>query len=131
MKPETVEWIEKADADYAAALHARSNTAHPHHDLVVFLSPQRVKKLLKAALSERGIVFRRTHDLIELAVQLAAIVPDWAFLREDLTVLQPGAVMVRYPGIKSSDEDALTAVAACARLRQGLLALLQPRQDGP
>jgi HEPN domain-containing protein len=60
MKPETQEWIEKAEADLKVA-RREGQTADPVHDAVCFHAQQCAEKYLKAWLEEHNIAFPRIH----------------------------------------------------------------------
>jgi HEPN domain-containing protein len=84
-------------------------------EATLFHAQQTLEKGLKAVLVSRGIVFRRTHDLLELLELAKAnglVVPaDYALLAR----LAPYAVEFRYIGVTSptvSLEEAQVAVDA-------------------
>jgi hypothetical protein len=47
------------------------------------------------------------------------------FDQSDLDILEPGAVMYRYPGIRATPANAEAALRACDRIRALALPLLQ------
>ena len=49
MKPETTEWIDKAEGDWTVA-HREMRTANPVWNVVTFLAQQCAEKYLKAFL---------------------------------------------------------------------------------
>jgi HEPN domain-containing protein len=63
MKAATREWVDKAEADFAAARLVRRSRKKHSRDIVCFHLQQCVEKYLKARLEEAAIVFPRTHDL--------------------------------------------------------------------
>jgi HEPN domain-containing protein len=65
MKPETQEWIEKAEGDFKVA-RREIQTTDPVYEAVCFHAQQCAEKYLKALLEEQILVFRKTHDLVEL-----------------------------------------------------------------
>jgi HEPN domain-containing protein len=64
MKPETVEWIAKAEADLATARREADVIESANYDAVCFHSQQCAEKYLKAILVEKSVKFSRIHDLI-------------------------------------------------------------------
>lgn len=72
MKRAALEWVEKAEADYAASVRESRARAY---DLVCFLAQQVVEKYFKALLEERGATFPRTHDLGHLAALVEPFCP--------------------------------------------------------
>ncbi len=71
MRPETNEWIAKAEADFASMVREASVAESPNHDLICFLAHQSAEKYLKGLLCEDGIPFSKTHDLNKLSALLA------------------------------------------------------------
>jgi len=57
------EWVEKAEADYQAAVALNRRLKTPLPDAVCYHCQQCAEKYLKAYLIARGIVPSRTHDL--------------------------------------------------------------------
>jgi HEPN domain-containing protein len=84
-------------------------------EIVLFHAQQAIKKFIKAALVMNGVVFRRTHDLLELndrAIQTGIMLPVDSHL---LTRIGPYAVEFRYLGVIAptvSVEEAESAVNA-------------------
>jgi HEPN domain-containing protein len=64
MKPETEAWLRLADQDIDMAEAAWERG---HYPACVANCEQALEKLLKAGLVDRGVRFRKTHDLPELA----------------------------------------------------------------
>jgi len=61
-----------------------------------FHAQQSVEKFLKAVLAWRGSVFRRTHDLLELAGLIEDAGLALPVENDELGALNPYGVMVRY-----------------------------------
>jgi len=82
-------------------------------DTVCFHCQQAAEKLLKAYLVARGQLPPPTHDLILLLERIVCFDPSAEVLRDDLAVLTPYAVEMRYPdrGFAPSLEDAQEARA--------------------
>src|SRR5438874_8218026 len=98
MKAATRQWVDKAEADYAAARLLRRSRKKHSRDIVCFHLQQCVEKYLKARLEEGGLEFPRTHDLerlLDLAVELE---PLWSSLRPAMATITDYAVETRYPG---------------------------------
>jgi len=96
-----------ADADLAAfaVLHAAPGVSPA---LAGFHAQQAVEKCLKAVLFVRGVSFRRTHDLIELADLLGEANAGFPLDLDQLALLNPYAVTLRYDDLEvqtlSADE---------------------------
>ena len=65
MKPETREWIDKAEGDRKVA-RREIQTADPVWNVVCFLAQQCTEKYAKGFLEEHNIAFQKTHDLLVL-----------------------------------------------------------------
>ena len=68
-----------------------------------FHCQQCVEKYLKAALSEAGVPFPKTHHLGTLLDLIKQSVPEWEKWRASLNLLNRFGVNARYPG-ESADE---------------------------
>ena len=112
MNPLTTEWIEKASADLATAGREMRARKDPNYDAVCFHAQQCVEKLLKAALTETGRDFSRTHDLNHLLDLILPVHPLWEAFRSGFQELVAYAVEYRYPGESSTKEMAQTALNA-------------------
>ncbi|HZK80269.1 MAG TPA: HEPN domain-containing protein [Humisphaera sp.] len=117
MKTTTREWVDKAEADYAAALLLRRSRKKHTRDIVCFHFQQCVEKYMKARLEEAGVAFTKTHDLERLLDLAIPIEPAWAPLRPALAAITDYAVEVRYPGRTTTPAEALTVSRSTARIR--------------
>ena len=120
MKDETRRWVELADADLAAAKVLLKEGILA---LSVFHCQQAIEKLLKAIWIEtRGEPSPRTHNLVDLAREMALPLGEW---EQFLGRLSDQAVASRYAGAEGySQADAQEyhrrTLELCARLRQHL-----------
>ena len=127
MRPETREWVAKAEDDFRTAAHL-ADESEPYHDQVCFHCQQSAEKYLKARLEEAGQRTPKTHDLEDLLDALLHIEPLWSALRPALKFLTDYAVDFRYPGNEADAQAAKTArkyakaVRKEARLSLGLKA---------
>jgi len=126
MRPETAEWVVKAEGDFHTACRELRVTEHPNFDAACYHAQQCAEKYLKAYLVEAGQVVPRVHDLEALLNLLLPVVPSWETLREALQRLTTMAVEVRYPGFSADIEDATEAVQTAERVRQIVLAKIGP-----
>jgi len=117
MKPETVEWLDRADGDLRVA-EREIGAADPVLHVVCFLSQQAAEKYIKALMEERCIVPRRTHDLIVLLDLVGEALDPPA--RARIAALSTFGVSARYPGMDADMESAEEAVAT-ARLVKTLV----------
>jgi HEPN domain-containing protein len=117
MLPITLEWIAKAEADFATAQRELAVTDRPNYDGVCFHPQPCAEKYLKAFLQESNVVFPRTHDLADLLVLTLSIEPSWTSMQTDLNTLSAFAVEYRYPGESSDLEEAKEAVEKCESVR--------------
>jgi HEPN domain-containing protein len=90
------QWVAKAENDLLSA----DNNLRAEHvpcDAVCFHCQQAVEKLLKACLAANGHAVPHSHDLLLLLETVLQIDPDAEALRDNLAMLMPYAVEIRYP----------------------------------
>jgi HEPN domain-containing protein len=119
MNPLALEWVQKAEGDYAVTQWL-AQAAVPVHDAICFHAQQCIEKYLKAWLQEANIAFRRTHDLEELLDMILPIEPAWAVWKPEFLVLTTHAVDFRYPGRSAASGDAQHATLICSQVRQAV-----------
>src|SRR5436309_7942642 len=117
MKAATREWVDRAEADYAAALVLRRSRKKHSRDIVCFHLQQCVEKYLKARLEEGAIAFPKTHDLERLLELIVTIEPMWESFRPAMAAITDYAVEARYPGRAVSPADARTLLRETTRIR--------------
>jgi len=117
MQPLTIEWIDKAEGDFATAQRELRARNAPNFDAACFHAQQCAEKYLKARLQEAGIPIPYTHDLVALLNLVLAIEPSWSSLVSDLRALSVFGVVFRYPGVSADRSLARDAVARCKRVR--------------
>jgi len=118
MKPLTIEWIEKAEGDYASAYRELRARKHPNYDAACFHAQQCIEKYLKARLQEAEIPFTKTHDLSVLLDLVLSIEPFWEAFRSQLRSLSSYAIEYLYPGQSADKVMARQMVAICRDLRK-------------
>jgi HEPN domain-containing protein len=118
MKPQTAEWVGKAEGDWNAANQLNRVRKDPNYDSVCFHCQQSVEKYLKARLEEAGVNFPKTHDLINLLGLVIAVEPQWVALHPRIATLNPFAVGYRYPGLTATKTDAKAAIKDCKEVRR-------------
>ncbi|MHC4442247.1 MAG: HEPN domain-containing protein [Planctomycetota bacterium] len=118
MKPETAEWVEKAEGDFHTAEREKNTVEYPNYDATCFHAQQCAEKYLKARLIEAGKDFPKTHDLSAILNLVLPFEPTWEFLREELEQLTNLGVEVRYPGMTADLEDAEEAMRTAQHVRQ-------------
>jgi len=117
MKAAAQEWVDKAEADFAAALLLRKSRKKHSRDIVCFHLQQCVEKCLKARLEEASISFPKIHDFEKLLVLALTIEPTWASMRPAMAALTDYAVEIRYPGSTASPADAKKLLRDAQRMR--------------
>lgn len=130
MNPLTLEWIQKAEADYDA-IELHQQAASPNFDFICFHAQQCIEKYLKAWLQETDIRFAKTHNLKELLDLILPIIPDWNVWQSDFSMVSQHAVDFRYPGRSATTEDAHHAIDVCERVRQAVRVELKLPQNQP
>ena len=125
MKPETREWLEKAEGDLKVA-RREAQTTDPVYDAVCFHAQQCAEKYLKALLEEHNVIFPRIHDLVALLNLSGGLIPELDPLKPRLAHLSVFGIASRYPGVKADRqvaEEAMTTVEevrAVVRTKFGL-----------
>lgn len=114
------DWLVKAERDFGS-MQWEMQAPAINYDAVVFHAQQCVEKLMKGILVSNAIQFEKTHELNILAHLVKQARGAWTWNPDDLAAIQPGAVLLRYPGYNATPEDAQRAIAACTRLRASLL----------
>jgi HEPN domain-containing protein len=104
------QWLAKAENDLLNADNNLKSEIVPY-DTVCFHCQQAAEKLLKAYLVARGVQPPFTHDLLLLLEEILPHGADAEMLRDDLALLMPYAVGVRYPDelFMPTPEDACEA----------------------
>ncbi|MBI4755539.1 MAG: HEPN domain-containing protein [Betaproteobacteria bacterium] len=87
-------------------------------EATLFHAQQALEKMIKAALVRQGVVFRRTHDLVELFELAAAAGIAIPVSRELLARLGPYAVEFRYLGVRAPQVSTQEAAKAIASMRE-------------
>ena len=118
MKPETVEWTDKADADLATAEREVAVADTPNYDAVCFHAQQCAEKYLKAVLVENDLRVPRNHDLEALVNLLSTQYPELLKVIHLARILSAMAVEVRYPGMTADEDDAEESVRAAVAIRE-------------
>jgi HEPN domain-containing protein len=90
------QWVIKAGNDLLNADNNLNAETIPL-DTVCFHCQQAAEKFLKAFLVGKGRTYPITHDLLAILENILSINPDAEQLRNDLALLTPYAVEVRYP----------------------------------
>jgi HEPN domain-containing protein len=83
-----------------------------------FHAQQCVEKYLKARLTEAGVAFPKTHDLVMLLNLCVPIEPLWTIHLTKMKLLTSWAILARYPGTSATKSDAQQAVDVCRHLRK-------------
>jgi len=128
MTQKTAQWLEKARQDLKAGRILLAGTDEDVLGIIAFLCQQAVEKALKAYLNCKGIEPPRTHDLsrlVDLCIQL-----DSAFcaFHDDVEVLTPYAVEVRYP-CDLPESPSLETVSELIHLASKVLDLVTQKID--
>jgi HEPN domain-containing protein len=118
MKRTTGEWVDKAEADYAAALTLRRSRKKFSRDVVCFHLQQCVEKYLKGRLVEAGIAFPKTHNVLHILDLTLPIEPMWIALRPAMSAMTAHATETRYPGRTSTPAEAKELLVTTTRTRK-------------
>jgi HEPN domain-containing protein len=106
-------WLREADEELAVARALRERADLPPRAACLH-APLSAEKAIKAALIERAVTLRRSHDLFEIVGLLPD--DDAALIDEgDLELLNPWAIEGRYPAdLGDVTADRVDAVVAAA-----------------
>lgn len=118
MNPLTLEWIQKAEEDFAGAVILNRLKKHAVPGIVCFHCQQCAEKYLKARLHEASIDFPKTHNLNSLLDLALSVEPLWESLRPALQRLGVYAVCHRYPGQDATVAEAKEAIHLCRNIRE-------------
>jgi HEPN domain-containing protein len=121
----TLEWLHKAEGDFATVGREVRARRRPNYDAACFHAQQAAEKYLKAILQECGAEVPRTHNLIELLERCLTFDASLEHTRDLLLVLDRYSVRYRYPGESAEKNEAQRAYrivkefrkVACSRLR--------------
>lgn len=118
MNPLTLEWVQKAEQDYASAVALNRLRRRPVPGVVCFHCQQCAEKYLKARLQEARIDFPKTHNLNALLDLVLPVEPLWESLRTVLQRLSVYAVWHRYPGQDATVTEAKEVLGLCRLFRE-------------
>ena len=124
MKPETQEWIEKAEGDWKVAQREMS-AVDSVWNVVSFLAQQCAEKYLKAYLEEQNISFGKTHDLVVLLNSSTVSIPELNPYKQSLAKLSVFGVASRYPGAQVDQPAAQESMKTAEYVRTVVRAKLQ------
>ena len=117
MKPTTREWVRKAENDFKVASQILRRRKDIVPDAACFFCQQCVEKYLKARLTEAGLAFPRTHDLLQLLNLCVQAEPLWSIYAKRADAMTDYAVDFRYPGHTATLLEARAAFKHCRSLR--------------
>ncbi|MBF0213937.1 MAG: HEPN domain-containing protein [Magnetococcales bacterium] len=100
--------FEKADQD-RKIFHAIKHIPDIEDESICFHAQQAVEKCLKAVLMEKGVSFRRTHDLDELVDLIIDAGITFPFDPNQFSLLNPFAVQWRYEDLDIGGLDLVEA----------------------
>jgi HEPN domain-containing protein len=118
MNPLTLEWVEKAEGDYATTLRELRARKAPNYDAACFHAQQVAEKYLKAFLQEHAQNIPKTHSLVDLLALVLEIDASFHMIRPDLIRLDRYAVRFRYPGERADRNEARFALRSAEAVRQ-------------
>ena len=116
MKPTTREWVRKAENDFKVASQILRRRKDIVPDAACFFCQQCVEKYLKARLTEAGLAFPRTHDLLQLLNLCVQAEPLWSIYAKRADAMTDYAVDFRYPGHSATLREARVAFKHCRSL---------------
>lgn len=112
------EWVEKAEADYKAAVDLNRRRKEPLPDMVCYHCQQCLERYLKAYLVAHGITPPPIHSLVQLLNLCAVHDPKLAVQLPLVRILNPYSILIRYPGMSATVAEAQDAIKTARRLRK-------------
>ena len=119
MNPLALEWMEKAENDYAA-VQQLLQASNPLHDIICFHAQQSIEKYLKAWLQEAVMPVPRTHNLEELLNLIVPTQPTWSQWKPDFKIITAYAVDSHYLGGSATSDNTQHAMHICHEVRQAV-----------
>ena len=116
MKPETAEWIDKAEGDWKVA-QREMHAPDPVWNVVCFLAEQCAEKYLKGFLEEQNIAFQKIHDLVVLLNTSTGLLSALDPLKPQLAHLSTFGIAARYPGTQADQQAAESAMSIGKEVR--------------
>ncbi|MGC9454154.1 MAG: HEPN domain-containing protein [Phycisphaerae bacterium] len=125
------EWLHKADDDMTLAEYLVS-AEKLFTSAITFHCQQASEKYIKALLTWWDVEFPKTHDLQNLLDLVGTVSCELADKLQDIIVLTPYGVEMRYPGDRpdADADEARQAVELASTVRAAVLPLL-PASPGP
>ncbi len=111
------DWVKKAEDNYTSALTLARRKSHPVPDVICNQCQQCAEKYLKALLIRHGVDFPKTHDLRILEDLVSHVEPDIRLVDEQLQLLNPYGIDVRYPGVVATVEEGQDAIKFMKSIR--------------
>jgi HEPN domain-containing protein len=124
MDPLILEWVSKAEGDFATSQRELRARKTPNYDAACFHAQQMAEKYLKAYMQLNNLAPPRSHDLIELLAVCLPFNSSLMFLEPALKSLNAFAVQFRYPGQSAERGDAHAALNSARIVRLQLRTLL-------
>ena len=118
MKPQTIEWVKKAEGDFLTAGRELRTRKSPNYDAVCFHAQQCAEKYLKAVLQDNDKSIPKIHNLVELMILCEEVDASFEMLRADLVTMERYSVRTRYPGETAEKDDAQSAYASAKTVRK-------------
>ena len=118
MRPDTREWVKKAEDDFKVASQLLRRRKDIVSEAACFHCQQCVEKYLKARLVEAGVSFPRTHDLLKLLNLCLPVEPLWASFAKVVDTMSDYAVDFRYPGQSATLAEARQCLKEAKAIRR-------------
>lgn len=119
-------WLTKAEDDLRAA-EAAMKAEPPVLGVALFLAQQASEKAMKGFLTRHDLLFRKTHDLVEIGHQCVGIDPSLEPLFQEAARLTEYSWKFRYPGEpgEPTREEAERALVLAREVQRAILSRLK------
>lgn len=112
------EWVNKAEGNYKSALVLAKNSKLKVFDVICNQCQQCAEKYLKAILVRHQVAFPKTHDMKQLYTLVSSVEPDLRLLEEQVLLLDPFGIDIRYPGLQATADEMKQAIQAMKEIRK-------------
>jgi HEPN domain-containing protein len=123
------QWLAKADEDLNAA-KALLSLGTSFFSTIGFHCQQAAEKYFKAFLTWQQIEFPKTHDLGLLLGLISTADPSLAEFLNEVAILNPYGVEIRYPGDvpEINSDEAAEAVELAEKVREAIQGALETKE---
>ncbi|MCL2411311.1 MAG: HEPN domain-containing protein [Treponema sp.] len=114
---DALEWVEIADNDFDSAV-LLNEAVRKHCEIICYHCAQAVEKYLKAYLVFKGVIPKKTHDLLFLVNLCNELNSDFESIITECSFLNKFANDIRYPHkYQTSENDVTYSINAVYKIK--------------